>query len=199
MNKRILGFAIIAVALAAIGLWELWGRENLAYQPVLVLKEDLQANTIVSADHLKIKKMESPAKNALGPEARDNIVGMKTCHYVAEGTELRQEYFCISDLAVGKDSGKSIFSVPMEWLLSCPQTLRRGDEITLYNGKVKLLEAVVIHAKDSGSQEVINGDHERLSSSGSVSQVEIIGEDTALVELAKSAAEGNRFTLLTTR
>lgn len=199
MNKKIVGFAIIAVTLVSLGIWEFWGRENIYYQSVLVLKEDLPANTIVREENFKTKRLESPSDHAIKPKDKEKLIGMETSHYVAAGTELRSEYFSQSVFAVSKGSKQAIISLPTEWLLSYPQTLRRGDTITLYNSKVKVLEAVIIHAKDSSSQEVLSLDNDRLNASALVSTIEIIGPVEDVVEVSRMAREGNRFTLICTR
>ena len=76
--------------------------------------------------------------------------------------ELRREYFQTSQFAVGQDSGKALMSLSSDWLLSFPQTLRRGDKVSIYNGTVKLMEAVTAHVKDSGGQEVLSQDSQRM-------------------------------------
>lgn len=196
MNRRVIGFAIITVTMITIGIWEFWGRENIAYQSVLVLKDDLPENTVVTEENFKVKKLEAPSNYALKPKDKDKLIGCETSQYVAAGTELRKEYFAQSKFIIGGDTGKKLMSLPTEWLLSFPQTLRRGDEITLYNGQVKILEAVVAHIRDSSNQEVISSDKERYDSSSTVSYIEIIAGAGELVELARLAEEGNRFALL---
>ena len=90
-------------------------------------------------------------------------------------------------------------SLPSDWLLSFPQTLRRGDKVNIYNGTVKLMEAVTAHVKDSGGQEVLSQDSQRMEASSALSHIEIIGSEEDLVELSKLASEGAKFTLTTTR
>ena len=118
---------------------------------------------------------------------------------MAADTELRREYFQTSQFAVGQDSGKALMSLPSDWLLSFPQTLRRGDKVNIYNGTVKLMEAVTAHVKDSGGQEVLSQDSQRMEASSALSHIEIIGSEEDLVELSKLASEGAKFTLTTTR
>lgn len=196
MNRRVIGFAIITVTMITIGIWEFWGRENIAYKSVLVLKEDLPENTVVTEENFKVRKLESPSEHALRPGDREGLIGCETSQYVAGGTELRKEYFAQSKFLIGGDTGKELMSLSADWLLSFPQTLRRGDEITVYNGQVKVLEAVVAHIRDSSNQEVVSSDKERRDSSSTVSYIEIIAETGELVELARLAKEGNRFALL---
>ena len=199
MNRRIIGLAMITVTLAAIGIWEFWGRENISYRQVIVLREDTKAHTVISEDDIQTKKLESPSGEALTEAGAENLIGMETSQYVAADTELRREYFQTSQFAVGQDSGKALMSLPSDWLLSFPQTLRRGDKVNIYNGTVKLMEAVTAHVKDSGGQEVLSQDSQRMEASSALSHIEIIGSEEDLVELSKLASEGAKFTLTTTR
>lgn len=199
MNRRIIGLAMITVTLAAIGIWEFWGRENISYRQVIVLREDMKAHTVISEDDIQTKKLESPSGEALTEADAENLIGMETSQYVAADTELRREYFQTSQFAVGQDSGKALMSLSSDWLLSFPQTLRRGDKVSIYNGTVKLMEAVTAHVKDSGGQEVLSQDSQRMEASSALSHIEIIGSEEDLVELSKLASEGAKFTLTTTR
>ena len=199
MNRRIIGLAMITVTLAAIGIWEFWGRENISYRQVIVLREDTKAHTVISEDDIQTKKIESPSGEALTEADAEKLIGMETSQYVAADTELRREYFQTSQFAVGQDSGKALMSLPSDWLLSFPQTLRRGDKVNIYNGTVKLMEAVTAHVKDSGGQEVLSQDSQRMEASSALSHIEIIGSEEDLVELSKLASEGAKFTLTTTR
>ena len=199
MNRRIIGLAMITVTLAAIGIWEFWGRKNISYRQVIVLREDTKAHTVISEDDIQTKKLESPSGEALTEADAENLIGMETSQYVAADTELRREYFQTSQFAVGQDSGKALMSLSSDWLLSFPQTLRRGDKVSIYNGTVKLMEAVTAHVKDSGGQEVLSQDSQRMEASSALSHIEIIGSEEDLVELSKLASEGAKFTLTTTR
>ena len=196
MDKKIAGFVIIAIALISLGVWELWGRENIAYKEILVLNCDFTANMQIEEKHISIKKTDNPDSNVLRPKDKDEIIGMEASQFIAKDSPLRMEYFMESKFATAGESGKEILSVPKDWLLSVPQTLRRGDQITFYNDKVKLLVAVVAYAKDSSNQEVISDGEDRLRSSGVVEHIEIIGDTAGLVELSRLAGEGKKFTVL---
>lgn len=62
--------------------------------------------------------------------------------------------------------------------------------------KVKILTAVVVHARDSSNQEVLSDDKERFQSTGVTHNIEIIGNTAQLVELSRLAGEGKKFTVL---
>ena len=58
MKRKIAGILLIVLSLGTLGFWELWGRENMTYDRVLVLKESLPKNTLVTEDMFREKKME---------------------------------------------------------------------------------------------------------------------------------------------
>lgn len=62
MNKKIAGFVIIAAALLAMGVWELWGRENFSYKEILVVRGDLPANTVVEEKDIETKNQRTRLK-----------------------------------------------------------------------------------------------------------------------------------------
>jgi hypothetical protein len=196
LNKKIIGFTIIAITMMTIVVWEFWGRENLSYQNVLVLKEDLQANTIIDESCLKVVKCESPGASSLRPKDAQSIVGLATAQYVAAGTELRFEYFSEAELTYGGSTDRGVMALPTDWLLSCTQNLRRGDKVILYNDTVQVLEAIVLHSKDSSNQEIRSQDKDRLTATGIVNYIDIVANKSDLVSLAELAKNGNRFTLV---
>lgn len=196
MKKRIAGIVMIVLSVGALGFWELWGRENITYDRVLVLKESLPKNTLITAEMLRERKVEKAGEGAIGAEQRNELVGLETAQFVPAGTELYREYFQESIFSVGEEQGKYILSVPAQWLKAFPQTLRRGDRAFFYCGGEPVTDAVVAYVRDGTNQEVYYGDDERLTSSSSVSLIEIVvdGEQAAL--LGKLAEKGNKFVIL---
>lgn len=199
MNKKIAGFVIIVITLVSIMIWEFWGRENVYYRSVITLKEDTDAHTVVKAEDFTVKKIERPSDKALTEKDLNNLQGMETTHFIAAGTELRRDYFSESYFTVDEESGRALMAISQQWLLSYPQTLKRGDKVRIYNGTVKLVEGVVAHAKDSGGQEIVFGDEQRMSMSGVLSHIEIIAKENELVEVSRLAGQGARLTLTTVR
>lgn len=196
LNKKLAGFIIITAALISMTVWELWGREHISYEEILVVKEDLPANTVIDKKDIEIKRVSDPPKGALAPGEEEKVIGMESVHFMAEGSPVYKEAFRQSRFSIGGETKKEILSVPGEWLLSLPQTVRRGDEVTFFNGKVKLLTAVVAYVKDGSNNEVVSEDKDRLSGSSCAVHIEIIGNVDELVELSCLAGEGKRFTVL---
>lgn len=196
MNKKIIGFALIVVSLVSMGIWEFWGREQLYYDEILVLKESLSANTLVTEDSFTVKKAEMPSKDALRLKDKSKLLGLETSQFVPAGTELRSEYFSESKYQVGDETGKGIMSISLDWLLSYPQTLMRGDKVALYKESTKLGECVVAHARDSSNNEIIFSQNNRKNASGNVIYVEVIGDISTLVKISIEGKKGNKMALI---
>lgn len=196
MNKKIIGFAIIVISLVSMGIWEFWGREQLYYDEILVLKESLSANTLITEDYFAVKKAEMPSKEALRPKDKGKLVGLETSQFIAANTELRSEYFSKSEYQVGGETGKGIMSISLDWLLSYPQTLMRGDKVTIYKGSTKLGECVIAHTRDSSNNEILFSQNDRKNASGNVIYVEVIGDISTLVNISTEAKKGGKLALI---
>ena len=196
MKRRIAGIVLVVLSVGALGFWELWGRENITYDRVLVLKEALPKNTLITADMLRVKKVDRAGEGALMEGEKGEIVGLETTQFVPAGTELYREYFQESIFAVGEEQGRYILSIPAQWLKAFPQTLRRGDRAFFYCGGEPVTDAVVAYVRDGTNQEVYYGDDERLTSSSSVSLIEVVVDREQAALLGKLAEKGNKFVLL---
>lgn len=97
---------------------------------------------------------------------------------------------------MGPEEGKYILSVPAQWLKAFPQTLKRGDRAFFYCGGEPVTDAVVAYVRDGTNQEVHYGDDERLTSSSSVSLIEIVVDEKQAALLGRLAEKGNKFVIL---
>ena len=123
-------------------------------------------------------------------------MNLETVQYVPAGTPLFSEFFQDPRLSVVGTSGQYVLSIPNQWLLSYPQTLRRGDTVRFYCEGEIVLSAVVAYARDSSNQEVVSADDERLKASAPVSLVEVIVDEEKALKLGKLGEEGKKFVLL---
>ncbi|MGN1143141.1 MAG: hypothetical protein ACI4SU_01145 [Anaerovoracaceae bacterium] len=196
MKKRIAGLILIVASLGCLGFWEFWGREHLSYEKVLVFRQDTARNTAVEEGLLEVVFMEEPPDGALRAEDASSLMNLETVQYVPAGTPLFSEFFQDPRLSVGGTSGQYVLSIPNQWLLSYPQTLRRGDTVRFYCEEEIVLSAVVAYARDSSNQEVISADDERLKASAPVSLVEVIVDEEKALKLGKLGEEGKKFVLL---
>ncbi|MGE7692308.1 hypothetical protein ACQKMI_24410 [Lysinibacillus sp. NPDC097214] len=134
LNK---GLAILGIFLMILGTgffswYEFWGgREALHYGNVVVLSEEAIEGKIINKEdlvYLSIDKQLIREDTIVNP---DDVIGKSAKHYIAPYQKLHSNYFDKADLVLGK--GEYIAPIPMDWILTVPDTLRRGDEIIIYS------------------------------------------------------------------
>lgn len=195
-KKRIIGIILIFSTLTALAFWELWGRSNLGYQKVPVLKKDTERYTKITADMLTFKPIEHPNKGTLTGADVEGLEGMAAGQYIPAGEPLYANYFTEAEFMTGEATDSFILALPEQWLAAYPQTLRRGDRVFFYCGGEAVTDAIAVHVKDSNNQEIYSAGNERLQDSGRVQSIEVVVNATQASQLEKLAAKGNRFLLL---
>ncbi len=198
MKRRIAGILLIVLSVGALGFWEIWGRENLSYQKIAVLRESQEANTEIREDMLKPVKVERATKGAITWDKAGDIVGLETKQFVAGELELHREYFREPEFKVGKQYDRYILMIPDTWLMSCPESIKRGDKAFFYLGEKMVCRALTAHVKDSYGQEITYGDLKRYYPSGTIKTLEVIVTSKQMEKLSRLATKGNRFTLIYT-
>lgn len=196
IRQKAAGILLILISLGALGFWEFWGRENLAYERILVLKQDTPMNTAIARSMLEVRRMEEPGEHVLLETDAASLLGMESAQYIPSGTPLYREYFQDPALATGGSTGQYILSIPAEWLISFPQTMQRGDEVSFYYGEKLAATVRVAHVRDSSNQEVLSADDARLQSTAPVSQLEVVITEEDAVKLTGLAEKGKRFMVL---
>lgn len=196
MKKKIAGILLIVLSVGALGFWELWGRENISYRKVAVLKESLDAHTVITSELLRPKKVDSPSGGAIPWEKAESIIGLETKHFVAGNQELHPEYFQEVIFRTGGDYDRYVLAIPDTWLINQPNTLKRGDRAFIYLGDELICETDVAHVKDNYGMEVTYSDRERFYPSGRGENIEILVNSGQMKKLDLLAKKGNRFTLI---
>lgn len=195
-KKRIIGIILIFSTLTALAFWELWGRSNLGYQKIPVLKKDTERYTKITADMLTFKPIEHPNKGTLTGADVEGLEGMAAGQYIPAGEPLYANYFTEAEFMTGEATDSFILALPEQWLAAYPQTLRRSDRVFFYCGGEAVTDAIAVHVKDSNNQEIYSAGNERLQDSGRVQSIEVAVNATQASQLEKLAAKGNRFLLL---
>lgn len=195
-KKRIIGIILIFSTLTALAFWELWGRSNLGYQKIPVLKKDTERYTKITADMLTFKPIEHPNKGTLTGADVEGLEGMAAGQYIPAGEPLYANYFTEAEFMTGEATDSFILALPEQWLAAYPQTLRRGDRVFFYCGGEAVTDAIAVHVKDSNNQEIYSAGNERLQDSGRVQSIEVVVNAAQASQLEKLAAKGNRFLLL---
>lgn len=198
MNKgrKIIGITLIILSLVAIFGWEKWGRQMLMYEEILVFNQDIEKNTILTSELLKIELVERKVKGSLTGNDVSGLLGKETVQSIHKGVPLFEDYFESPEMVVNQANGGYIMSIPATWLKSYPQTLRRGDRAYFYYKGKLITSAIVAYAKDGANQEVTSVDKKRLSGSSIISLVEIVVNNEQANLLTRIAESGNEFVIL---
>lgn len=136
---------LLFVSLAFLMIyWETSGRERFMYKPVIVLKEDVTAGTVLNDDSLlAVQWVEYDNVidgSIIDPEL---VIGRAASHFIPKGTQLHPNYFEDKDLIL--QPGQYIFKIPNDWIYSVPDSLRRKDIIT------------IVETKNETPKEIMNG------------------------------------------
>lgn len=126
-----LGISLMAVSISAFAWYEwLGGREWVNYTDVLVLKEDvIQGQTITEKDltTIQIDKKLVTGNVILN---KQDVLNKAARHFIPQQTPLHKYFFESQELVL--EEGEYISQIPVDWTLSIPDTLRRGDQIIVY-------------------------------------------------------------------
>ena len=201
MKKTFVGIILIIISLAGIFTWEFYGRERLLYTEILTVNQNVEAGTIITQDMIGTKKTDSASPYSYRVGNVSDIIGKEATSFIPFGAELYAEYFSEVDLVVHEEKGEFVLSIPSGWVVSYPQTIRRGDKVTfLCEGEEVLSDVTVLYAKSSSNTEVVSDD-ERLQDAASVSLLEVIinkSQAQLLASLANGTEEvkGKNFVII---
>ena len=218
----IIGILLMLATIAMIYFWETSGREKYLYKEVVVLNQNVEENTQVTPEMLDLTKI-NPANFIEGAVVKKQDVNSKySTQFIAKNSQICLAYFKDSTEEVIKEDFY-IFSIPTDWIITFPNSLRRGDIIYFYpvktdiekedqakninsidnikiTEKSSLFESEVAYLKDSGNREVVdteeNGQKPRHDASANISSIEIITNYEDVSRLQGLADSGYKFIIL---
>lgn len=181
--RPVLGVLLIVVSIITLLWWENTGREQLVMSSVMVAKDNIQRGRIIGEqDFIEIKNIsESTIPGAITPQTFYKIKGLVAKQYIPKLSQVIPKMFVKKDKMLL--DGNSIFPIKEVWIGSRSSSLRKGDNIDLFDekGQCYIGTFKIAYAKDSNEQEVV-GTEENLSedilqrdfSSSTIAHVEII-------------------------
>jgi len=215
----ILGVILMLATLAIIYFWETSGREKFLYTEVVVLNQSVEAGTAIEPGMLDLVKV-NPDKLIEGAVVdKDEVTGKYSAHYIPKYSQLALAYFKDESIDTIKED-QYIFTIPTDWIITFPSSLRRGDTIYFYPVKITsekgeegrpinslsstkvikerdLIKSEVAYLKDSGNREVVNTvGEDRYDASANISSIEIITSYEDMSYLENLAGSSWKFILL---
>lgn len=210
--KGIIGLFLILFAIALIFYWESYGREQLLYEEVVIAKQDIFKNSLITENNVTIIRLEENRTSEYDATKLESIIGQEAKQFIPKNTVIDFRY-------IGKpkqvlEEKEYILKIPSNWLIACPGSLRRGDNVFFYpvnsdilpeESKENILvesfvaELVVAYVKDSGNREVVNSDSsklERLDGTSQIDSIEVVSTFETAAVLKEYVDNGYRFLVL---
>ena len=221
----IIGILLMLSTIAMIYFWETTGREKFLYKEVVILNQSVEANVSITPEMLGLAKINPDNFIEGAIVKKDEVAGKYSAHFIAKNSQLSLAYFKDSTEEIKKEA-LYIFSIPVDWIITFPNSLRRGDMIYFYpvktatekveesksfgnldnlkiTDKSNLLESEVAYLKDSGNREVVDtvnkagtANKDRYDASANISNIEIITNYEDVSYLQSLAEGGYKFIIL---
>ena len=153
-SKRVIGLFLIIISLIGLAAWEKWGKNEFFYDDAVVLRDDVERGTVITASMVTARKMNLD-EDYLTYEEKEKIIGKQASGFVRRGVPLFEEYFVESNLSPDQRTGSFALALPEEWILAKPETLSRGDKVFFFYGKSCVTSAYVSLVSKEGTVEVI--------------------------------------------
>lgn len=135
-KNKIMGFIallIMTLALVLMYLYLTYGQKVLSSETVLVANTDIEPGTLINTKLHFIEK--SIDKNDLIPgsltiEVSSIIEGMAANQYIPMNSQISVRCFEKPRMVVIDD--KFVFKIPGSWIYAVPSSIRRGDDVLVY-------------------------------------------------------------------
>lgn len=204
--KNTIGVVIMLTTISVIFFWEYWGREQLLYVDVISIKESLKKGDVVEKHNIEYIKIEREKLIKGHIAVPSDIIGKHAKHFIPAFAQLHPLYF--NQTVVQSD--EMIFRIPNDWLISFPETLRKGDEINILevnknykkevnmeNDESYLLSCKVAFVKDSSNAEITDKTIvEREIATNSIATIELIITENKYEILKKSLYNENKLIIV---
>ncbi len=130
----VLGIILILAALASVYYWETSGRQHFLYSEVVVLSHSVEEGITITSDMLDSLDTDRASIIEGAITDKDEIIGKKASHYIPRYSQLSLAYFADEEKVLSQN--EYIFTVPEQWIITIPYSLRRGDIIYFYPVKM---------------------------------------------------------------
>ncbi len=210
--KGVLGVLLIISAVGIIIYWENYGREELLYKEVIIAKEDIFKNDIITGKNITLAKVENNMITENTALEREKVLKKESKQFIPKNSIIDLRYLGEPELQIHVN--EYIMKIPDAWIHEYPDSLRRGDRIFLYPillpsdqipeeeeviKKIPIAEMVVAYVKDSGNREVVNADKEkleRLDGTSRIDSIEVIANLDLIKDIFQFYKNGYKFIIL---
>lgn len=131
--RGIIGIAFMAMSVAAMYIWMTYGQAVFATKSVLIAAMDIEEGTIIEPEkHFTIAKVDTDLiiEGSLEVADLQGLYGMAAKQFIPKNAQISDQYFAEENLVVTGD--KAVFKIPNNWIYAVPSSMRRGDDIDIY-------------------------------------------------------------------
>jgi len=212
-----LGIIIMSCSVVLFVWWEKTGRKQYLYNDIIIASTNIESGTVLSQDMLKTIRISAKQFIDGAINDLDEIIGEKAAQFIPKSSQFSSTYFVDESIELKED--EYILSIPNDWIITSPDSLRGGDIIYFYpvkqpeepedvettEGKTVIfyekkaesvkkedvLECKVAYLKDSSNREVITiSEKERFDASSNIESLEIIVKFED-IKVLQNFADGN--------
>lgn len=133
-RRRIIGIGVILLTAALVFGWEKWGKDALMYEEIPVLRNNVEAGTVISEDDLEYIRYNREGLDFIEKKDAEKLFGMETAHFVHGGVPLFKEYFRNPRLSGNMEKGRFQLRLSSDWIDSVSEDVKRGSAVNIYTG-----------------------------------------------------------------
>lgn len=147
--KGIIGIVVMAVALAAMYFWLVYGQAAISTKTVPIASMDIEQGTIIIPEiHFTLKRISNDEliTGCLNESDLTRLNGLSANQYIAKNAQVNDRCFDKPGIVVTND--RFVFKIPTSWIYAVPSSIRRGDDILIYEVDARIDQSI--------SQSIVN-------------------------------------------
>lgn len=140
--KGIIALAILIISMVFMYLYLTFGQEALLTKSVLVSIVDIEQGTIISHEYFTEKKVydDDLISGSIGAGQLSSIIGLASTQFIPANSQILGRYFEKPGIVVTGD--KFVYKIPNNWIYAVPSSIRRSDEILIYEINSKIDQGI---------------------------------------------------------
>ena len=197
--KALIGILLMLLSVAAMIVWEGWGRDALLLTDVVVTAKPIAAGELLRTQDLTVLGVPEDCivKGAIPAERMKELKGMYTVNSLSANQQICMKDLISEEQLLTKE--ETAFVIPGEWIEMRSSSLRRGDEVTLYRltDYTSLGTYTVAFVKDDRDQEVFSLEGvddrkllDRTDSNLQIHHIEVVAKLEEYQIIRQAALEG---------
>lgn len=135
-----IGIGCIIISIIVLGTWELWGRDKLNTEEIVVLKDNLEKGSIVTAKDIKVVRTKEKIKGVIKYKDLKNFKTYKNDsvleakQFIHKEAPLFKEYFMEESKSLKDEKSKMLLiSLPITSLEALPEKIDKGKNLFFYS------------------------------------------------------------------